>query len=377
MLKTWIALLSVAAALSSPAQAGSEFTDPKSTKTAITGTMGIVFNTRTERDTAGASYEGAPKVGAADVYNVNLSVMDSVVMQGKAERIPWLPRATLGTTLQNGRIGYSIKLGVKNPANPSQVRMIGDWVGAMALDGNGVYHLNDAPDEFGVMRVATQTVGNIPGFTTKFGGKIQGRVPEQAGLWGAASRSSKQITRSYTRMSGGVAQKREVKNADPMSFDSVDLAQGPLAGYPTSRLSGSIDYDPEQGIWYVDTNVGYQADGAALKDRYSGTIRWVDGPNRAKDGAGWYEVNVQLNEKPVAENAVFANQGASSEDAFFASDNQVPGFIGRINYVDTILKETVTDSKVTYEVEAVQASKIQVMNFAKILMLMIGPFNDE
>jgi hypothetical protein len=55
----------------------------------------------------------------------------------------------------------------------------------------------------------------------------------------------------------------------------------------------------------------------------------------------------------------------------------VPGFTGRIDYVDKMDGETVTSSKVTYKVAATEASKIQVANLAKILMLMIGPFNDE
>ena len=97
------------------------------------------------------------------------------------------------------------------------------------------------------------------------------------------------------------------------------------------------------------------------------------------DGKGWYELNVRINEKSTPENAVFATEGAAAtaEDAFFAADTSVPGLGGKINYVDSFDGETVTASKISYEVTSEQASKIQVMNFAKILMLMAGPLNDE
>lgn len=372
---------SIAVAASTVLMAGaavaSDFTDTKSMKDAISGSMNITFNTRTETDQSGASYFGAPKTGVRDVYGANLSVMNSVVITGNIERQPWLPTGTLGTTLQDGFISYGLKLGIKNPKDPSQVKMVGDWIGAMRMDGDGKYHLADAPDQYGTMRIATQTIGNIPGFVSKFQGSIQGRMPEQAGLWGGATRASKQISKKYQRWSQGKLITREVKGADPMRFDAVDLAQGPVAGYPQTRLNGSIDYDGEQGIWYVDVTTSYTADGNAMKDRYSGTMRWVDGPNRQKDGAGWYEMNVQINEKPAPEAALFTDQESSSEDAFFAADNQVPGFLGKINYVDSFDDDTVTGSKIAFAVESVQASKIQTMNFAKILMLMIGPFNDE
>ena len=86
---------------------------------------------------------------------------------------------------------------------------------------------------------------------------------------------------------------------------------------------------------------------------------------------------MRVNEKPVAaETAAFAD-AANAEDAFFAEDVTVPGFIDKINYVDTLEGERVVASNITYAVDANQASKAQAMNFAKVLLLAIGPFNDE
>jgi hypothetical protein len=75
------------------------------------------------------------------------------------------------------------------------------------------------------------------------------------------------------------------------------LAQGPLSGYPLSHLNGSVDYDAETGIWYVDVSTNYMADGQAKNDRYSGTIRWNEDANRKVNGIGWYDVNVRVNER--------------------------------------------------------------------------------
>jgi len=91
-------------------------------------------------------------------------------------------------------------------------------------------------------------------------------------------------------------------------------------------------------------------------------------------------VNVRLNEKPASESDAFAANGASNEDAFFSADASVPGFAGTISYVDRFApgsNQTTVASQVAYNVDANQATKIQAMDFAKILMLIVGPFNDD
>jgi hypothetical protein len=364
--------------LASQAFAAGDFATPASSPKAITGSMTIQFQTRIEKDTTGKVPQGSPALGVLDTYTTDLTVLDSVVFQGRVVRQPWLPTTTLGRTAQTGYLGYELKAILKNPSNPSQTRTLGNLVGATTLDGTGKYTLDAAPEGKGPLRIATDSIGNITGFTSPYTGVIEGRVPEQAGLWGMASRASKKVNKEYARYVDGKIVKHAVAGAEPMVFAGVQLAQGPLAGYPASRVTGSIDYDAEQSIWYVDVSAAYTYEGAALKDRYSGTIRWVEGPTRAKDGKGWYELNVRINEKAGAENAVFASEKpAAAEDAFFAADASVPGLGGKINYIDTMEGETVTESKITYEVTSEQASKIQVMNFAKILLLMVGPFNDE
>jgi hypothetical protein len=249
----------------------------------------------------------------------------------------------------------------------------------MELDGGGKYHLDEAPDGKGKLRNAIDPFGNIAGFVSEFGGEIQGRVPEQAGLVGLADRASAKVTKTYTRYVDGKVQSQTVEGADPMEFDDTVLGQGPIAGYAQAKLNGSVDYDPEEGVWYVDLTANYSAEGSAIKDRFSGTIRWNEDPNRENNGIGWYEVNVRVNEKAPSEEEIFqaTDAAAASEDAFFSMDTAVPGFTGRVSYVDAFEDESVVASKVAYSIAGNSITKAQAMVFAKLLMLMVGPFNDE
>lgn len=352
------------------------FTDLATLANAIKGTMKIVFDTRTQPDTTGRAAEGSPALGALDTYTLDLEVANSVLFRGTITRQPWIPSPILGRTIQDGVFDYDIRAMLRNPSKPDQTVTLGGLVGAATLDGGGKYSLAQPPEGKGPMRLAIDSIGAITGFTSPFGGEIQGRVPEQAGLMGLADRAAKQVDKTYTRVVDGKAVQHVVEGADPMDFLSVSLAQGPLAAYPESKLNGSIDYDAEEGIWYVDVNASYSVEGQTQRDRYSGTIRWNEDPSRATNGLGFYEVNVRLNEKATTEADTFA-ASADAEAAFFATDVSVPGFTGKVSYVDTFDDETVVASVVTYAVDGNSASKIQTMNFAKILLLMIGPFNDE
>jgi hypothetical protein len=372
-------LLAAAAALflaTGPVLAADDYSAPVSQKDAIKGTMHIDFGTRTNLASDGKS----PAPGATDAYKTDVEVMSSVIFRGAITRQPWLPTKILGNTAQDGFLQYDLALILRNPNNASQTVTLGKWAGAMSLDGSGKYSLGQAPEGKGVMRIATDSVGKIPGFTSNFGGVMQGRVPEQAGIWGLADRASKKINKSYVRLVGGKVIKQVVNGADPMEFQQVDLAQGPLAQYPETKFNGSIDYDAENSNWYIEATASYTLNGQSMTDRYSGTIRWTEDPDRKANGKGKYEVNVRLNEKPASEADAFAATGKSGEADFFSADATVPGFAGTIAYVDKFApgsNETTIASDVAYNVDANQASKIQSMDFAKILLLIVGPFNDD
>jgi hypothetical protein len=373
----WVAAVALVFAGLSTVRA-SDFTTPISMPGAIKGAQTIDFQTRVQLDDTGSVPDGSPKLGVADTYVTELEIAKSVVLKGEIHRVPWLPSRILGRTYQEGYLEYDMRLILRNPNDASKTITLGGWIGAMSLDGDGLYNLTEAPEGKGQMRIAVDPVGKIQGFVANFGGKIQGRVPEGAGLAGFVDRTAKKVTKTYTRYVNGKAVTQKVEGADPMEFQKTELATGPITAYPTTTLTGSIDYDGEEGVWYVDMKASYTVEGANSTDRYSGTIRWNEDADRMKNGIGWYELNVRLNEQAATEADAFVEtEGASAEDAFFAEDNSIPGFTGKIAYVDSFDDETVVASKVSYEVDANQASKIQIMNFAKVLMLMVGPFNDE
>ncbi|WP_439817052.1 hypothetical protein [Zavarzinia sp. CC-PAN008] len=347
---------------------------------AIKGRMDIVFDTRTTRDTTGDVPDGSPALGAMDTYNVDLDVMNSVVMKGAVTRLPWLPSDVLGVTQQQGAMTYDLRLSLRNPANPSQTRTLGGWIGAMKTDGAGLYHFNEPPEGKGKMRIAIDAIGNSQGFVSEFQGTMQGRIPAQAGLAGLADRASRRVDRTYQRVVNDRVISHTVQGADPMAFQNAILAGGPIQAYPQTQLTGSIDYDPEEAIWYVDLKATYSTGGQTFNDRYSGSIRWNEDANRAANGKGYYEVNVRLNEEQApTEASIFdpTSAGMSEEEAFFSTASASPGFGGQIAYVDTFNGETVVKSSVTYAINATSASKVQTLNFAKVLLLIIGPFNDE
>jgi hypothetical protein len=380
MLRTILAGAAFAGVLAAASLASaSDFSSPLSMDGAIKGTMTIDFQTRVKLDTTGDVPEGSPAVGVADVYDVDIEVANSVMLKGSINRVPWLPTTILGRTYQEGYLEYDLRCVLRNPNDPSKTITLGGWVGAMTLDGSGLYNLAEAPEGKGRLRLAIDPVGKIQGFVANFGGEIQGRVPEGAGLAGFVDRAKKKVTKTYIRQVNGKAVPKTVEGADPMEFKRTELAIGPLSAYPTSVVTNSIDYDPEEGVWYVDLDVTYTMEGERKVDRYSGTIRWNEDPDRMQNGIGWYDLNVRLNEQAAGSeaDAFVETASGSAEDAFFAQDNSIPGFTGKISYVDTFDGETVIASKVDYAVNAQDASKIQVMNFAKILMLMVGPFNDE
>jgi hypothetical protein len=365
------ALALIAAAAPALSQQANPYTALENVPGVIKGTMDITFATRTQLDQTGK----APRPGAVDTYTVDLEVGNAVLFQGKIERRPWLPTSFLGTTLQDGYLSYDLNSLIRNPANPTQTAVAGRWIGAMTLDGGGKYSLVASPADKGRIRLSANAVGTTPASTANFNGEIQGRRPEQAGLWGLATRASTEATKTYGRYVNGVVIAHTVRGADPVKFNNVALAAGPVSVYPETVLNGSIDYDAEEGNWYLDVMASYTSGGTMLRDRYSGSISWTEDPNRKANGKGYYTFNVRTNEKPVTEADLFKTQDAFA--AFFATDNKVPGFTGTISYVDTFRGDSVIASKVVYAVDGNQVSKIQEMNLAKILLLMVGPFNDE
>ncbi len=353
-------ILACAFAVSLSAQEAEKVTQPG----AISGTVNITFATRTNVDD-----KGRAKVGAKDVYEVALNVAKTTEFKGKVERFPLLTSSVLGRVEQKGQLFYSLDLAVINPVDMTQKKTVGKWVGTVPIDSNGVYELEGAGDS--KQRISVNAIGKAPAFTDNFGGRLFGKGKKTEGVM------------SYVRQLQGKAVKIEVKNVDPMRFENVALAQGPSQNYSRCIVNGNLDFDYETGNWLTNgIRFHYTHNGKEIDDVVTGSIKWVEDANRATNGKGQYEFNLRWNEannKPASTEAD-AFTGASDEEAFFAVDNSVPSLSGVVKFEDTMVggsEPIPSASKITYQLDANQLTKQQIMNFLKLWLVGIGPTNDE
>ncbi|MBY0263012.1 MAG: hypothetical protein K2Q20_11755 [Phycisphaerales bacterium] len=339
----------------------------------IAGTMNIEFETRVKKDTSGDLKEGSAAIGAKDKYTFSINVAKTTEFAGEITRQPNLFTKTLQRRKQDAQLFYKVDLAVLNPKDLKQKRTVGRWVGTVPIDPqSGVYDLAGGTSKDSALRVAIDAVGKAPAFTDPFAGRLVGKAEKKDNL--AAS--------TYKRLVGNKTVEVVVKKSDPMRFENLVLAKGPAEIYPRTIVNGRLDYDYETGNYFADNiRFKYSLDGADFEDVVTGTIKWVEDPDRASNGKGYYEFNVRFNEEKnksaAGESAAFEKM--SGEDAFFAVDNSVPCLTGRIVYTDTMPAGDAlpTSSNVEYKLNANKLTRQQVMNFFKLWLVAIGPTNDE
>ena len=345
----------------------------------ISGTMDIKFDTRVNKDTSGKLAEGSPAEGTKDEYVLDLKVAKTTEFSGKIERQPRLFSKVLGREVQAAQLKYDLNLLVLNPTNLSEKKEVGKWIGDVPIDENGKYNLGG--DKTSPLRIIVNTVGAAQGFTDQFNGFLINKA--SSGNKGVVSSAMKTTTATLTRWLGGKEVKMEVKNLDPMRFDNLVLAAGPAKIYPTTTVNGSLDFDYETGNYYANgVKFVYTLDGQNHEDVVTGTIKWEESADRSESGKGQYIFNLRFNEtkhKVTDEGAVFDTQQMSAEEAFFAVDKSLPALTGKIDYIDSFGKDkdTPISSKITFDLNANQLTKQQVMNFFKLWTVCIGPTNDE
>ena len=340
-------------------------------KEALTGTMDIQFNTRTNPDDSGDLKAGSAKLGVQDNYTFTLNVVKTTQFAGAIHRQPNLYSKVLARKKQEALISFDVGLAVLNPKDLSQKKQVGKWVGTVPIDTqSGAYLLSGGSKVESPLRIAVDAVGTAQAFTDKFGGKLVGKAEKKEGLAGY----------TYKRLVGNKEVSVTVKRVDPMRFDSIELAAGPAQIYPHTFVNGRLDYDYETGNWLTDGIVfKYSLDGKDYEDKVTGTIKWIEDPDRKTNGKGHYEFNLRFNEEKnkKAGSEASAFDKMSNEDAFFAVDESIPSLTGTIDYVDTMSGDTVSASKITYKLSANKLTKQQVMNFAKLWLIAVGPTNDE
>ncbi|MCC6322855.1 MAG: hypothetical protein IT438_15635 [Phycisphaerales bacterium] len=339
----------------------------------IAGTMDIQFNTRTSKDTSGDLREDSPAVGVKDRYSFSLSVVKTTEYSGEITRQPNLFTKTLGRKKQDAQLFYKVDLAVLNPKDTKQKKNVGRWVGTVPIDtASGAFDLSGGAKSESQLRINVDAVGKAAAFVDNFAGRLVGKAEKKDNL----------ASYHYKRIIGGKTVEVKVKKSDPMRFENLVLAKGPSENYPRTIVNGRLDYDYETGNYFADNiRFKYSLDGADYEDIVTGTIKWVEDPDRKSNGKGFYDFNIRFNEE---KNTSASSEGAafeklSDEDAFFAVDNSVPCLTGRVTYADVIPagQDLPTSSKVTYALNANKLTKQQVMNFFKLWLVAIGPTNDE
>lgn len=343
-------------------------------RSAVTGTMAIQYNSRSERSSSGI-----------DVYDVSgLTIADLMVYNGTVQRTP------------AKQMTYSLKIDVFNPQNISQVaKEVAILRGDLTIDQRGRYL-----PEPGRMRL---DVVKGQQFTSYYKGVIQGR--EITRWWEIAERlksAQAQATKIYSRYVDGKNVSIEVKNPDPLTFEGVVLPAGPYSYLPETRVSGNFDYDYELGNWLTDPkgiNLAYTIGDRPYSDKVTGSIRYVEEEGSYNDKAGkshaytgYYDYALRFNEpEQNNEQSFFSSSGTQDQDAFFSTQDQSkPGLYGRVYYTDSedycrkVKNQEGQDacvgpthSDVYYDLKPVGLTYQQLAAWFKLEPLVLGPFTDE
>lgn len=323
--------------------------------------MNIEFGTRTEVDP-----DGNPKPGAEDRYAVSLIVLHTYKVTGSIARKPHIVSSILGREIQAAALRYDLKFFVVDKSGGAD-KPVGGIQGTMPVK-DGVYILPP-----GGVSMSTVSSRNEP-----FSGQIAGK---------SENKNSKLSAKlfEYARVIRGKTVKVQSKNIDPLEFRALTLAPGPVADFPQTIVSGRFDYDYDTGNWLSSGfRFQYVKDGERRQDEVTGSVRWVEDPNRDVNGKGEYQFNLRFNEAGAREDesAFFAE--TSDEELFFAVDNEIPTLGGKITYQDTYGESAARDterpvisSKITYDLQANRLTGEQIMNFFKLWLLIVGPVNDE
>lgn len=322
---------------------------------AVTGTMDITFNTRMPGN---INSDGVPNKGVADSYKVDLTA-GAITIKGQIERTPRLAGSLLGREIQKGKIFYQLAWNFKGT-------YLGDWLGTVVTNDRGEYLWNGSGDPNSRPRIQIQTVGNQAGFTDFFEGVMLGKGAQAGGS-----------AKFFRKLSGGKVATYTATNTDPMDFRQVVLAKGPLGAYGRVSVDGKLIYDRESGSWITE-GINMTPEGSKTPDKVTGSIRWIEDPNRASNGKGHYVLNLRWNEDRVQPSDETFTAGPVDEDSFFAVDRSKPGLTGTIEYEDKLNPGgSPVFSKVTFNLVANNLERAQILAFLKLWLVGVGPLNDE
>jgi hypothetical protein len=264
---------------------------------------------------------------------------------------------------------YDVACDVVNPSNPAQTKNIGRMYGTVPISSDGVYDYDK-----GNLVIDILPLGNAAGFTSKFTGNAAGKPLVRPANWSDTIRQAVNIT----RLVNGKPSTITLKRYDKMEFHNTVLAQGPVQIYQPVTLNGTMLYDYDKSCWFFNNFTVQYADGQNMKiDHVTGTMRWVEDPQRKTNGLGEYDFDIRVNEPPPDASAAFA--APTDESAFFATDTSVPGLVGTMKYKDTLNSDgDTTASAVKIDLTGNNINKQQVMVLAKVVIFAsVIPMNSD
>ena len=353
-MKSFLTLTAVLMALCSGAQ-----TNPP---TFIKGDMQIKYDSRKSPGTKGVQ----------DIYTLNVNVANSALFHGTISDTPQIIDGWISKTVVQPRsLKYDIACDVVNPKNPAQTKNVGKMYGTVPISSDGVYHYDS-----GSLTVDILPIGNAGGFSSKFAGTAAGKPLARPANWmETLQRDAVNITRSVNGKTTTVT----LKKYDKMEFRQHVIAAGPVGIYQSVTVSGEMLYDYDKSCWFFNNmGVQYVDNGIVKSDRLSGTIRWVESPQRKTTGEGEYQFDIRINEPPPGANAAFEAQ-AADESAFFQTDSTIPSLTGTMKYKDSPLGGgTTLASAVTLDLTGNNITKQQVMVLCKIIVFSsVVPMNAD
>lgn len=326
----------------------------------IKGDMAIKFNTHSE----------AIAPGVKDVYTLNLNVANSAIFHGKIEDTPQIIDGWVSKSVTQPRsLNYDIACDVVNPKNPMQTKNVGRMYGRVPISSDGTYNYDN-----GSLVVDILPMGNAGGFTSKFTGVAAGKPLVRPANW---LDTLQNVPVSITRQINGKVSTIQLKKYDKMDFRQLVLGAGPVQIYQPVTVGGEMLYDYDKSCWFFNNVTIQYADGGIVKvDRLTGTIRWVESPQRKSNGEGEYQFDIRINEPPADQSAAFS--GPADESAFFETDTKIPGLTGTMKYKDAIRGDTTMASAVTVDLTGNNINKQQLMVICKVVIFAsVVPMNSD
>jgi hypothetical protein len=331
----------------------------------ITGQMHIDFNTRN------SAYRDTEQ--ARDIYTIVDSAPLKVLpgteceidYKGTIIRQPPIKRM-LEMLGNKQEAGYKFELEILHP----QAGSIGTWSGFNYVNEDGIY----------IPEKGKNTV-------TLTKGKITGSFPLRGLLIG---KKPKGVRRSGFQKT---APPSPAANIDVIGFKDLLIPGGP--NYACARdivINGNLVYNYATETW--DPKGLRIKDIAAKKDDViGGNIKWNDNGH-----GGSYEFNLIFGARQALTNGKATDQFGSVEtkpgDATTAVDSSIPTLAGTITYEDVTVPLLSKDGKpiltpkgeqvkitqssdVIYNLNARKLTSHQIFSLFKLLMVGIGPMNDD